>query len=48
MVFDIYSGGVYKGQAKVEVVHDAYCSALVTLAVKDAQITQGDRVTTQI
>ena len=48
MDFDIYNGTVYKGQAKVESVHDDMCSALVTLLAPGAQITQGDRVSTQI
>ncbi|MEO6710130.1 MAG: hypothetical protein ABI054_03875 [Planctomycetota bacterium] len=47
-VFDVYSGSTYKGRAKVEVVHDGYCSALIILQAKGTQISQGDRVTTQL
>lgn len=47
-MFDVYNGAVYKGRAKVADVKDTMCSATVTLPVKGAQITQGDRVTTQL
>lgn len=48
-VFAVYNGGTYKGQAKVETVHEDYCSALMILTPNGApQVTQGDRVTTQL
>jgi hypothetical protein len=47
-VFDIFSGGVYKGQARVEVVNPGTCTAVVLNSVDGTQIMQGDRVSTQI
>lgn len=46
--FDIFSGGVYKGQARVEVVNPGTCTAVVLSSVDGVQIMQGDRVSTQI
>lgn len=48
MVFDIYSGGTYKGRARVETVKENVCSALIVLSVNGAAVTQGDRATTQL
>ncbi|HUR26698.1 MAG TPA: hypothetical protein VM509_00810 [Planctomycetota bacterium] len=47
-MFDVYNGGTYKGRAQVALVKDDMCSALITLEVKEAKISQGDRVTTQL
>lgn len=47
-VFDIYSGGVYKGQARVEVVNPDTCTAVVTYSTNGTEIAQGDLVSTQI
>ena len=47
-VFDIFSGGVYKGQARVEVVNPDTCTAVVTYATSGTEIAQGDLVSTQI
>ena len=47
-VFDIYSGNTYKGRARVEVVREDVCSALMIMTVVNAPITQGDRATTQL
>ena len=47
-IFDIFTGGEYKGQARVEVVNPGTCTAVVLNAVDGTQIMQGDRVSTQI
>lgn len=47
-MFDIYNGATYKGRAQVALVKDDVCSALITLEVKNAKISSGDRVTTQL
>lgn len=46
-IFDIYSGGIYKGQARVEVVNPDTCTAVV-VATTGSEIAQGDLVSTQI
>lgn len=46
-IFDIYSGGTYKGQARVEVVNPDTCTAVV-VATTGSEIAQGDLVSTQI
>jgi len=46
--FDIYSGGIYKGQVRVENVQEQMCSALITHAVDGQAISQGDRASTQL
>jgi hypothetical protein len=48
MVFDLYTGNTYKGRARVELVKENVCSALVIMAVDGAPIAQGDRATTQL
>lgn len=47
-VFDIYSSGQYKGQARVEVVNPGSCTAVLLNNVDGTEISQGDRVSTQI
>jgi len=47
-VFDLYSGNTYKGRARVEIVKEDVCSALIILSVEGAPIAQGDRATTQL
>ncbi|MEM9802134.1 MAG: hypothetical protein AAGA20_17550 [Planctomycetota bacterium] len=47
-VFDIFANGIYKGQARVEVVNPGTCTAFVTSSISGTQIRQGDRVSTQI
>lgn len=47
-VFEIYNGSTYKGQARVEIVHDGTCTARM-IAMKDgAEVMQSDRASTQI
>lgn len=46
--FDIYSSGVYKGRAKVELVNATTCTALITVSVDGTTISQGDIASTQI
>jgi len=46
-VFSIFSGGVYKGEARVEVVNPDTCTAVVVASTGSA-IAQGDLVSTQI
>ena len=47
-VFDIYTSGQYKGQARVEVVNPNSCTAVLLNNVDGTQISQGDRVSTRI
>ena len=47
-VFDLYSGSTYKGRARVEIVKEDVCSALIILSVAGAPVAQGDRATTQL
>jgi hypothetical protein len=48
MVFDIYSGTIYKGQARVETVDANYSSALILRQVAGTSISQGDNATTKL
>lgn len=47
-VFDLYNGSTYKGRARVEIVKEDVCSALIILSVDGAPVSQGDRATTQL
>ena len=47
-VFEIYSSGTYKGQARVEIVHGGSCSARMITAREGTAVAQGDRASTQI
>ncbi len=47
-VFDIYSSGVYKGRAKVEIVNSNSCTARIMNMVNGTTIMQGDTASTQI
>ncbi|MEW6072716.1 MAG: hypothetical protein AB1726_09020 [Planctomycetota bacterium] len=44
--FEIWRGGIYKGQVRVEDVQEDVCAALVLNAVSGTEITQGDRAST--
>ena len=44
--FEIWRGGVYKGQARVADVQKDRCSALLISTVPDTKIVQGDRAST--
>lgn len=46
--FEIYDGKTYKGQAKVEYVHDNMCSALMVRAVPGQKVRQGDSAATRL
>ena len=46
--FEIYDGKTYKGQARVEYVHDNSCSALLIRPVPGQKIHQGDSAATRI
>jgi hypothetical protein len=46
--FQIFDGATYKGQARVEFVHDTMCSAVLTNIVGGATIRQGDSASTQL
>ncbi len=46
--FDIYSSGVYKGRAKVEIVNANSCTARITAMVDGTTIMQGDTASTRI
>ena len=46
--FEIYDGKTYKGQARVEYVHDNVCSALILRAVEGQKIRQGDAASTRL
>jgi len=48
MTFDVYRGGTYKGQVRVENVQPKQASALVIRPVKGQKIAQGDSATTRI
>ncbi|MDF1799090.1 MAG: hypothetical protein P1V81_07940 [Planctomycetota bacterium] len=48
MTFEIWQGGKYKGQVRVDSVTPAMCSALVTLAVDGASISEGDNASTRL
>ena len=46
--FEIYDGKVYKGQARVEFVHETMCSAILTRSVAGQSIRQGDGAATRL
>jgi myosin heavy subunit len=46
--FEIYDGKVYKGQARVEFVHDTMCSAILIRTVPGQSIRQGDGAATRL
>ena len=46
--FEIYDGKVYKGQVRVEYVHDNVCSALILRGVDGQKIHQGDAASTRL
>lgn len=46
--FHLWSGGTYKGKARVETVQDNLCTAVILQTFKGAQVTQGDRASTQL
>ena len=46
--FEIYDGATYKGQVRVEYVHENVCSALILRAVDGQQIRQGDSASTRL
>jgi len=46
--FEIYDGKTYKGQVRVEYVHENVCSALVLRTVDGQQIRQGDVASTRL
>ncbi len=48
MTFEIWSGGQYKGQVRVESVMPGMCSALVTKAVDNTSIAEGDHADTRL
>ena len=48
MTFEIYANGVYKGKARVELVHADWCSAVVTLRNDGATIQAGDGAATRL
>lgn len=46
--FEVYDGKTYKGQARVEYVHENVCSALILRAVDGQKIRQGDAASTRL
>jgi predicted nucleic acid-binding Zn-ribbon protein len=48
MTFEIWSGGQYKGQVRVESVMPGMCSALVTKSVGSTTISEGDHADTRL
>jgi hypothetical protein len=46
--FEIYEGKTYKGQARVEYVHDTSCSALLIRPVPGQKIKAGDSAATRL
>ncbi|MFN0007991.1 MAG: hypothetical protein ACKVXR_08805 [Planctomycetota bacterium] len=46
--FEVYDGRTYKGQVRVEYVHQNVCSALVLRAVDGQVIRQGDAASTRL
>ena len=46
--FEVYDGRTYKGQVRVEYVHENVCSALVLRTVDGQQIRQGDAASTRL
>lgn len=47
-VFEIFQGTQYKGQARVEIVHDSNCTARMITANPGTSVMQGDRASTRI
>lgn len=47
-VFEIYNGSTYKGQARVEIVHDGTCTARMIAVKSGVEVMQSDRASTQI
>jgi predicted nucleic acid-binding Zn-ribbon protein len=48
MTFQIWSGGQYKGEVRVDSVMPGMCSALVTTAVDGTSISEGDNAATRL
>lgn len=48
MTFEVFNAGTYKGQVKVEFVHDDWCSAVVMRPVPGQLMAQGDRAATNL
>lgn len=48
MTFDVFKGGQYKGEVKVQTVQADVCSALVTMAAPGAVMAQGDSAATRL
>jgi len=48
MTFQIWSGGQYKGEVRVDNVMPNMCSALVTIAVDGTMIAEGDNAATRL
>lgn len=46
--FQLYDGKTYKGEARVEFVHDNMCSAILTRKVDGQSIRQGDSAATRL
>jgi hypothetical protein len=46
--FEVYDGKTYKGQVRVEYVHENVCSALILRAVPGQKIKQGDSASTRL
>ena len=46
--FEIYDGSTYKGQVRVDYVHDTTCSAVILRTVKGQTIRQGDNASTRL
>jgi predicted nucleic acid-binding Zn-ribbon protein len=46
--FEIYNGGTYKGQVRVDYVHDTTCSAVIVRPVPGQTIRQGDSASTSL
>ena len=46
--FEVFDGGTYKGQVRVEFVHADMCSGLITRTVQGQSIRQGDGATTRL
>lgn len=47
-VFELFDGKIYKGQARVEFVHDSMCSALIVRPVSGQRVQQGDSASTSL
>lgn len=46
--FELYAGGTYKGQARIENVHATMSTALIIRPVDGVTVRQGDRATTRL